>query len=76
MNLEHHFAHIYTVQPFFRHIQHAKIIDVPLDTGHDGVGVRALLGTLVALLDNDDLLTGLTAREDDGNLSGLVDCNY
>jgi hypothetical protein len=37
------------------------------------VGVGALLGALVALLDNDDLLAGLTAREDNGNLAGLVD---
>jgi hypothetical protein len=41
---------------------------VSLDTGDDGVGVGTLLGTVVVLLDDDDLLTGLSTRENDGNL--------
>ena len=34
---------------------------VSLDTGDDGVGVGSFLGTLIVLLDHDDLATGLTA---------------
>lgn len=45
----------------------------PLDTGNNGVRVRPLLGSVIVLLDDNDLLAGLTARENDGNLSGLVD---
>lgn len=37
------------------------------------MGVRLLLGTLVNLLDDDDLLSSLTSREDDSDLAGLVD---
>jgi hypothetical protein len=38
------------------------------------VRVRPVLGTLVDLLDDDDLLSSLTSREDDSDLAGLVDC--
>lgn len=38
------------------------------------MGVRPVLGTLVDLLDDDDLLSSLTSGEDDGDLAGLVDC--
>jgi hypothetical protein len=51
-----------------------RIFGVPLDTGNDGVGVGPLLGSVIELLDDDNLLSGLTTRENDGNLSGLVDC--
>ena len=41
---------------------------VTLDAGNDSMGVRALLGALVELLDDDDLVSRLTALEDDRNL--------
>lgn len=46
---------------------------VPLNASNNGVGVRSLLGPVVLLLDDDDLLAGLTTREDDSDFSGLVD---
>lgn len=46
----------------------------PLNAGNNGVGVGSLLGSLVGLSDDDDLLSGLSTSEDDGDLSGLVDC--
>jgi hypothetical protein len=48
-------------------------LDIPLDTGNDGVGVGSLLGSLVELSHNNDLLTSLSASKDNGDLSGLVD---
>jgi hypothetical protein len=48
-------------------------LNSPLDTGNDGVGVGSLLGSLVSLLDDDNLLSCLSAGEDDGDFSGLVD---
>lgn len=48
-------------------------IDKPLDTGNDGVGVGSLLGSLVELSDNNDLLSGLSTGEDNSDLSWLVD---
>jgi len=45
----------------------------PLDTGNDGVGVGSLLGSLVELSDNNDLLSGLSTGEDNSDLSWLVD---
>jgi hypothetical protein len=45
----------------------------PLDAGNNGVGVGSLLGSLVELSDNNDLLTSLSASKDNGDLSGLVD---
>lgn len=50
-----------------------KWIDTPLNASNNGVGVRSLLGPVVLLLDDDDLLAGLTTREDDSDFSGLVD---
>lgn len=44
----------------------------PLDTGNNGVGVRTLLGSLVALLDDNDLLACLATVKDDGDLSWLL----
>lgn len=41
---------------------------VPLDASDDRVGVGTLLGPLIELLDDDDLLACLTALQDDGNL--------
>ena len=41
---------------------------VTLDADNDGMGVWPLLGALVELLDDDDLLAGLAALEDDGDL--------
>ena len=41
---------------------------VTLDAGDDGMGVWPLLGALVELLDDDDLVARLTALEDDRNL--------
>jgi hypothetical protein len=38
------------------------------------VRVGALLRPLVGLSDHDNLLAGVTAGEDDGDLAGLVDC--
>lgn len=46
----------------------------PLDTRNNGVGVRSLLGALIPLLDDNHLLPCLSARENDGDFSGLVDC--
>lgn len=36
------------------------------------MGVGTLLGALIVLLDDDDLLPCLPARENDGDFSGLV----
>ena len=41
---------------------------VTLDAGNDSMGVGALLGALVELLDDDDLVSCLAALEDDRNL--------
>ena len=41
---------------------------VALDARNDGVGVGALLGALIELLDHDDLLACLAAGQHDGNL--------
>ena len=49
---------------------------VALNAGNDGVGVRALLGAVVVLLDDDNLLTGLATSKNDGDLSGLVNWGY
>lgn len=48
-------------------------LNTPLNASNNGVGVRSLLGPVVLLLDDDDLLAGLTTREDDSDFSGLVD---
>lgn len=37
------------------------------------MGVGSLLGSLVELSDNNDLLTGLSTGEDNSDLSWLVD---
>lgn len=50
--------------------------DPPLNAGNDGVGVGSLLGSLVELSDNDNLLSGLSTSEDDGDLSWLVDWRW
>ena len=42
---------------------------VALDAGDDGVGVWPLLGALVELLDDDDLVSRLAALEDDRDLA-------
>lgn len=42
---------------------------VALDAGDDGVGVWPLLGALIELLDDDDLLSRLAALEDDRDLA-------
>lgn len=49
----------------------SSVAHSPLNAGNDGVGVRTLLGSLVALLDNNNLLASLTSSEDDSDLSGL-----
>ena len=41
---------------------------VTLDASNDRVGVGTFLGSLVELLDNNDLLACLAALQDDGNL--------
>ena len=41
---------------------------VTLDAGNDGMGVWPLLGALVELPEDDDLLPRLTALEDDSDL--------
>jgi hypothetical protein len=48
----------------------------PLNTRNNGVGVRSLLGALIPLLDDNHLLPCLSARENDGDFSGLVDCEW
>jgi hypothetical protein len=55
------------------HLTPLARLDSLLDSGNNGVGVRPVLGTLVNLLDDDDLLSSLTSREDDSDLAGLVD---
>ena len=57
-------------------ISPGKSSDSLLDSGNNGVRVRPVLGTLVDLLDDDDLLSSLSSREDDGDLAGLVDCAW
>lgn len=42
---------------------------VPLDASDNSMRVWSLLGALIQLFDNDDLLAGLTALEHDCNLS-------
>ena len=49
---------------------------VTLDAGDDGMGVWPLLGALVELLDDDDLLAGLAALEDDGDLKSAQDLSF
>ena len=49
------------------------MINPPLDTGNDGVRVGSLLGSLVELSYNNDLLSGLSTGEDNSDLSWLVD---
>lgn len=39
-----------------------------LNTSNDGVGVRSLLGSVIVLLDDDNLLSSLSTRENDGDL--------
>jgi hypothetical protein len=41
---------------------------IALDSNNNGVRIRALLGTIVDLLDDDDLPACLAALEDDGDL--------
>ena len=41
---------------------------VALNTGNNGMGVGALLGALIELLDHDDLLARLAAGQHDGDL--------
>ena len=41
---------------------------VALDASNDSVGVGALLGALIELLDDNDLLARLTAGQNDGDL--------
>ena len=45
---------------------------VALDTGDNGVGVFPLLGSLIHLLDDDDLFASVTALEDDCDLNILT----
>lgn len=49
---------------------------VALDSGNDGVGERSVLGTLIQLLDDDNLFAGLTTLEDDGNLNSFIRSKY
>ena len=51
----------------FGHLQ-----GVTLDTSDDGVGEGSLLGSLIILLDNDDLPSGLASLEDNSNLRDTV----
>ena len=44
---------------------------LPVDSGDDGVGVRAAAGALVEVPHNDSLVAGHPSAEDDDNLSGL-----
>lgn len=48
---------------------------VALDAGDDGMGVGPLLGTLIELLDDDNLLSRLPAVQHDGDFARLVDCS-
>lgn len=41
---------------------------IPFDSSDNGVGVGALLGALIQLLNDDNLLSRLTSLEDDGDL--------
>lgn len=41
---------------------------VTLYTGNDGMWVGPVFGSIIVLLNNDDLFTRLTALEDNGNL--------
>ena len=45
---------------------------VALDAGDDGVGVWPLLGALIELLDDDDLLPRLAALENDRDLAERI----
>ena len=47
---------------------------VTFDTSDNGVREWSLLGTLIILLDNDDLLSGLASLEDDSDLYDMVKC--
>lgn len=46
---------------------------VSLNASDNGVWVRSILGSLVELFDYDNLSSGLSALEDNGDLSWLVD---
>jgi hypothetical protein len=41
---------------------------IALDSSNDGMGIWALLGAIIDLLYDNDLLACLAALEDDGNL--------
>ena len=45
---------------------------VTFDTSDNGMGEWSLLGTLIILLDNDDLLSGVASLEDNGDLYDKV----
>jgi hypothetical protein len=49
---------------------------VAFDSSNDSVRERLFLGTLIQLLDNDNLFTGLTALENDGNLNLFIRSKY
>lgn len=55
---------------------------VTLNSGNDGVGERPAVGALIHLLDDNDLFAGLTALEDDCDLStaqrlvGAIGANF
>ena len=53
----------------FGHLQ-----GVTLDTSDDGVGEGSLLGSLIILLDNDDLPSGLASLEDNSDLAKVRLC--
>jgi hypothetical protein len=49
---------------------------VALDSGNDSMGERSVLGTLIQLLNDNNLFAGLTTLEDDGNLNSFVKSKY
>lgn len=53
-----------------------NLLRVTLDAYHESVAVGVRLRALVEGLDDDDLLTGLTAASNDGNLVGLQELGH
>lgn len=61
---------LYSASPLYLLGAHAAsdFSGVTLDASDDRVGVGTFLGSLIELLNDDDLLACLTALQDDGNL--------
>ncbi len=54
---------------FFWPMRLVTFSGVALNSGNDGVGERPAVGALIHLLDDNNLFAGLTALEDDCDLS-------